>query len=83
MAVSINFVITNGGDGANGVHWVLDEEVLDRMEQLAEDGEETYASGDGLQVHTLVFEDGFDLDSWIKLNSIRLTTMEDMSKYYD
>ena len=42
-------VITNSGDGSNSLHRVLDEAVLDRMEELVDDGSETYASGDGLQ----------------------------------
>lgn len=71
-------VITDSGDGSNGVQWVLDEDVLEKMEELADDGDESYASGDGLQSHKLVFPDDFDLDSWLKTNHLSLTTMEDM-----
>lgn len=80
MAVSINFVITNSGDGSNGIHWVRDQAVLDRMEDLVCDGDETYASGDGLQVKTLVFPDGFDLDAFIKTNHLYVVTMENFDE---
>lgn len=75
MTVSINFVITNSGDGSNGIHWVRDEAILEKMEQLVEDGDDQYSSGDGLQVHTLVFPDGFDLDAWIQMNHLYLPTL--------
>jgi hypothetical protein len=74
----IHMVITNGGDGSNGIQWVLDEDVLDKMEELADDGDESYASGDGLQTHKLVFPDDFDLNAWMKTNHITAVTMEDM-----
>ncbi len=74
----IYMVITNSGDGSNGVQWVLDENVLEKMEALADDGDESYASGDGLQSRKLVFPDGFDLEAWMKTNHLSLTTMEDM-----
>lgn len=72
--MKIYMVIANNGDGSNGIRWVQDEAVLDKMEELADDGDETYGSGDGLQTRKLVFPDGFDLDAWIKLNNIRLAT---------
>lgn len=75
MTVSINFVITNSGDGSNGIHWVRDEAILEKMEQLVEEGDEQYSSGDGLQVKTLVFPDGFDLDAWIQTNRLYLPTL--------
>jgi hypothetical protein len=77
---TIYFVITNGGDGSNGIHWTLERAVLDKMEDLANDGDETYASGDGLQVTELRFPDDFDLYSWCVANHIRLTTSEDMER---
>ncbi len=74
---TISMVITNSGDGSNGIHWVTDPAVLDKMEELADDGDESYASGDGLQVTELGFPDDFDMDLWMKLNSIEVTTVED------
>ena len=62
MPVKIHFAVTNSGDGSNGIQWVRDPAVLQKMEELADNGDECYASGDGLQVKTLVFPDGFDLD---------------------
>lgn len=74
----IYMVITNNGDHSNGVKWVIDDKVIDRMEDLADDGDERYASGDGLQVNTLLFPDGFDIQAWIRMNSLSLTTIESM-----
>jgi hypothetical protein len=76
----IYMVITNNGDGSNGVEWVIDDKVIDRMEDLADDGDESYASGDGLQVNTLLFPDGFDIQAWIRMNSLSLTTIESMPR---
>ena len=75
----IYMVITNSGDGSNAVRWVLDENVLAKMEERADDGDETYASGDGLQSRKLVFPEGFNLDAWMKTNHLRLFTMADMN----
>lgn len=74
----IEMVITNGGDGSNGLRWVTDPAVIDRMIELADDGDETYASGEGLQVKEFVFPDDFDLDAWIKMNKLAIMTMEKM-----
>ena len=49
---SIDLVIINLGDGSNGIKWVIDEEVIELMEEMADEGDERYASGDGLQVRT-------------------------------
>ena len=76
----IYMVITNNGDGSNGVEWVIDDKVIDRMEDLADDGDESYASGDGLHVNTLLFPDGFDIQAWIRMNSLSLTTIESMPR---
>jgi len=38
----IHMVITNGGDGSNSIHWVQAQEVLDRMEELVDEGDETW-----------------------------------------
>lgn len=78
MAKSINFVICNSGDGSSHIRWVKDSAVIDKMQDLADDGDETYASGDGLHLREIKFPDDFDLDAWIKLNHIKLVTIEDM-----
>ena len=72
----LHFVITNSGDGSNGIHWVEDAAVMEKMQELADEGDERYASGDGLQVRELVFPAGFDLRAWMKVNYIHPTTME-------
>ena len=78
MTQQIHFVITNGGDGSNGIQWVLDDAVLDKMEELVDDGDESYASGEGLQVRTLSFPEGFDLANWLSANNIRITGLNDV-----
>ena len=78
MSQTIHMVITNCGDGSNSIQWATDSAVIDQMEKLADEGDESYASGDGLQVKTLFFPDGFDLAYWLKLNSIHLTILEDL-----
>lgn len=72
----IDMVICNSGDGSNHIKWVTDEAVIEQMEARVDDGDETYASGDGLQVTTLKFPADFDLKEWMKTNNIRLTTLE-------
>lgn len=74
----IYMVITNSGDGSNEIRWVLNEKVIDRMEELADEGDDRYASGDGLQVKKLVFPDNFNLKSWMKTNSLYETTLNDL-----
>ena len=74
-------VITDSGDGSNNIEWVTDPKVLEKMEQLADDGNEAYASGDGLQVREFKFPDDFDLDAWIELNFINVVTLEDITRY--
>ena len=71
-------VISDNGDGSSSILWVLDEKVLDKMEKLASDGDERYASGDGLQVNTLWFPEEFNLRAWIAMNGIDIKTREDM-----
>jgi len=71
-------VITDSGDGSNKILWVTDRDVLERMDELANEGDETYASGDGLQTQILSFPDDFDLKEWMKTNRIRLTVMKDV-----
>lgn len=75
----IYMVITNSGDGSNGIQWVTDEDVLQKMEDLVDDGDESYSSGEGLQSRKLIFPDDFDLAAWMKTNHLSVTTMADMS----
>jgi len=77
-------VITNGGDGANGIQWVKDPAVIDRMEDLVYSGRaECYMSGDGLQARELKFPDDFDVDAWLKSNREGWTTLKDLEGYDD
>ena len=78
---SIQMVITDNGDGSNGIHWVTDPDVIDKMQELADEGNEAFSSGDGLQVQTLIFPPEFDIDAFIKTNHLSITTLEDMEGY--
>ena len=78
--VQITYVIGNGGDGSNFIMWVTDQRVLDKMEELADDGDEVYGSGDGLQHCSLIFKDQESLDYFMKRNLIRVTTYEEFIK---
>lgn len=78
---NIHMVIAYNGDGSNSIRWVQDLKVLDRMEELVDEGSETYSSGDGLQVKLLEFPEDFDLDTWCKTNWIDFVTLEDLEDY--
>jgi len=72
----LHLVIKNCGDGSSTIQYVLDETVLARMEELADEGDEEYASGDGLQVKTLCFPPDFDMEHFIASNKISVITLE-------
>jgi hypothetical protein len=79
MTNKITMVITNSSDGSNSIRWTQSEKVLEAMDDRASDGDETYASGDGLQTRELKFPEDFDLEAWIKLNNINpVTSVEDV-----
>lgn len=80
MSQTVYTVITNNGDGSNSIRWIVDPLVIDKMEELADDGDETYASGDGLQLRKYEFPDGINLDNWFAINHIYLTTIEDFEE---
>lgn len=65
---TIQMVITNNGDDSNGLLIVKDELVMSKMQELADEGDERFASGDGLQYWEISFPEGFDVDAWVKLN---------------
>lgn len=73
---TIHMVICDSGDGSNHTRWVIDPAVLEKMQERADEGDEVYASGDGLQVKTFKFPDDFDLEAWVKLNWLNLTTID-------
>ena len=81
--VACYMVTADAGDGSNFTEWVLDQNVIDKMEQLANEGDEVYASGDGLQVITLIFKDQDMLDYFIARNRIMVTTMEEFEDRED
>lgn len=66
-------VITDAGDGSNGLTYTIDPKVIEWMEERAEDGCEQYASGDGLQVKEFKFKSKESLDEFIDLNINKLS----------
>lgn len=73
----LHMIICDAGDGSNYIRWVMDPAVLDKMQELADDGDDCYASGDGLQVRHLQFPDEFDINAWMQLNYLSLTELSD------
>ncbi len=68
MTQKIYMITTNHGDGSNGIQILKTREALARVQELADEGRETYTSGDGLQCHELTFPDEFALDAWVLEN---------------
>ncbi len=68
MTQKIYMVIVNCGDGCNGIQILKTEKALARVQELASEGRETYASGDGIQSRELTFPDEFALDAWVTEN---------------
>jgi hypothetical protein len=65
-------VIVDCGDGSNSFEWYSKSEIIDKIQELADKGEERYASGDGLQVREFVFPDDFDVEKWAEVNHLYL-----------
>lgn len=81
MTQKIYMVITNCGDGSNGLQILKTEAALDRVHELAEEGDERYASGDGLQCRELTFPDEFALDAWVWENFNGFDDVEVLTDY--
>lgn len=83
---NLYMVITDCGDGSNGIQWTNDKEVIDLMGRCA-NGEfrswlaESFRSGDGLQVTTFRFKSEEVLNDFVSMNKIDFTTLEDMREY--
>jgi saccharopine dehydrogenase-like NADP-dependent oxidoreductase len=64
MTKEVHIVITNNGDGSNGLKWFRRtsyEQLLD-LDEVTGDYE-MWGSGDGVQIKSLSFPDDFNLDS--------------------
>lgn len=68
MTQCIWMVITDAGDGSNGVQIFKTPEAMNKLQALADEGYSQYASGDGLQAHSLMFPDEFAVDAWVLAN---------------
>lgn len=68
MTQKIYMVIVNCGDGSNGIQILKTKEAVQQVHTLADEGDELYASGDGLQITELKFPDEFAVDAWVLEN---------------
>lgn len=68
MTQKIYMVICNSGDGSNHIQILKSQVAVDRVNVLAEEGDDRYASGDGLQCRELNFPDEFAVDAWVLEN---------------
>jgi hypothetical protein len=60
-------VIRDCGDGSQAIEWrkLWSDEILESLE-----ADDSYQSGDGVQMSELQFPDTFDLDNWAFFNHI-------------
>lgn len=80
MSKQVFLVVSSNGDGSSSTIWVTDQKAIDKMEELADEGDAQYASGDGFDYLTLNFPEGFNVDGWLRENHISLTTFEDVDR---
>ena len=73
-------VIGNAGDGSNFIDYFTDPLVSQKVDELASDGDERYASGDGLQERQLKFRTAEALSDFVLLNNIALVTLGDFDE---
>lgn len=53
MSKTLFIVITDSGDGSNGLQYTFDAELVDLLEENQDRLGDSYQSGDGLQVRSL------------------------------
>lgn len=80
---TLNAVIANCGDGSNVLEFSTDPRVKQIKNQLTEEGDERYASGDGFQCYNFKFHDQSALQQFIALNCPYLHTMENRGDEWD
>jgi hypothetical protein len=74
-------IIGNLGDGSNHTEYSTDERVVEIKRQKADEGNETYASGDGLQVIKFRFKTKEDIDRFIMYNVYDLHTLDNRDEW--
>lgn len=67
---TISFIITNSGDGSNGMVWLAHTLSTIDLCFLEESNPERFSSGDGVQYTELKFPDSLDLRYWAYVNNI-------------
>jgi hypothetical protein len=75
----IYIAIRDCGDGSQTLDIVKDPAAIKKMQELADEGDSCYSSGEGLQLTTLRFPDDFDVDAWVVDCFYRYTTLEDFT----
>lgn len=50
---TLSIVITDSGDGSNGLHYTFDDELIGLLDENQDQLDDSYQSGDGLQVRSL------------------------------
>lgn len=75
---TIYAIIINCGDGSNTIDWVDNKSVLEELDNMASQGYESVASGDGLQAQEFRFSSVQSLREFIDLNNIEFLTMDNV-----
>lgn len=75
---TIYTVIRDCGDGSQTVEWRKNwsDEILEKLES-----DDSYQSGDGVQMCELKFPDSFDLDEFAKVNYIYWSDNSENEEY--
>lgn len=53
MTKTLYLIITDCGDGSNSIHYTFDNKLIDKMDDRQDELDDSYQSGDGLQVSEL------------------------------
>lgn len=78
MSKELFMVITDGGDGSNGVQYTFDAELISLMDENLDELGDSYQSGDGLQVKTLTVPDECTYES-LGISKYAILNREDYS----
>jgi hypothetical protein len=73
MSKTLSIVIINAGDGSNSLKYTFDNELITLLDENQEQLDDSYQSGDGLQVRYLTVPDectyeSLGISQWSVLN---------------
>lgn len=63
MSKNLYIIITDSGDGSNSLSYTLDESLVNEMCDREEELDDSYQSGDGLQIQKILVPDDATYDS--------------------